>query len=133
MKEKPKMYDMSSAKQFSLMMIDIFRERLTLIPQPIRDSLSRALNRMLTIFLGTLELTPLSVQPSQIPPVKSVRASATFPPFRASYDPQSLQSQVTERIVRGKNSYPIHLRYRIYSYHKLHSYRIDTFNLGYNT
>lgn len=65
--------------------------KLTLIPQPIRDCLSKALNRMLTIFLGTLELTPLSVYPSQIPPVKSVKASATFPPFKASYEPYSLQ------------------------------------------
>lgn len=58
--------------------------KLTFIPQPIRDCLSKALNRMLTIFLGTLELTPRSVYPSQIPPVKSVNASATFPPFKAS-------------------------------------------------
>ena len=46
---------------------------------------------MLTIFLGTSVLGPRKMYPSVIPPVKSVKASATLPPFKASYEPYSLQ------------------------------------------
>lgn len=76
--------------------------RLTEILHPIKAKCSMALKRMLTMLPGKLLRGPRMIYSSVTPPVRSVKASIIWPPFKASYEPYSLYKN---RFQRYKNTF----------------------------